>query len=100
MNPPHDPLSQALRAWRVTPPAAPGFRQGVWQRIGRRSGGTWPAYLRAHAAALSVASLLALAAAAYSGTALARSRARADRDAIVVAYLVDIDPRVQAALRP
>ncbi len=100
MNPNHDPLSDALRDWRVTPPAAPGFRQGVWQRIGRRPGDTWPAYLRAHAAALALASLLALAASAYTGSALARSRVRADRDAIVVTYLVDLDPRVQAALRP
>jgi hypothetical protein len=35
-----------------------------------------------------------------TGGALARSQARADRESIVVTYLVDLDPRVQALLKP
>lgn len=100
MNASHDPLSEALGSWRVAPPADPAFRQRVWQRIGRRAGTTWPTYLRAHAAAWSLALIVVLSAAAYSGRALARSQARADREAIVVTYLVDLDPRVRAVLNP
>jgi hypothetical protein len=100
MNTSHDTLSERLRSWRVTPPVDPDFRHGVWQRIGKQAGGNWPAYLRAHAAAWSLASILVLGAAGYGGSALARSQTRADREAIAVSYLVNIDPRVQALLKP
>ena len=100
MNTPGDSLSETLRSWRVTPPADPNLRQRVWQRIGKKAGVTWPAYLRAHMAAWSLAAAVVVAAAAFAGSALARSRARADREAIVVTYLVDLDPRVQAVLKP
>jgi len=43
---------------------------------------------------------LAVGAACLAGSALGRSRVRADREAIVTTYLVDLDPRVQAALKP
>ena len=41
-----------------------------------------------------------LGVAAYSGTALAQARVRAERETMVVNYLVDLDPRVQAVLKP
>ncbi|MSU46481.1 MAG: hypothetical protein EXS42_05015 [Lacunisphaera sp.] len=100
MNTSRDSLPQALRDWRVTPPADPNFRHGVWQRIACRTRATWPAYLQSHAAAWSLVAMVALGAAAYTGKALARAYVRADREAIVVTYLVDLDPRVQAALKP
>lgn len=100
MNTPRDSLSEALHNWQVSPPADPDFRSGVWQRIGRQAGATWPAYLRAHTAAWAFAAVLALSAAGYTGSALARAHVRADREAIVVTYLVELDPRVQAVLKP
>jgi len=100
MNASHDSLSEGLRGWRVTPPADPDFRHRVWQRIGKRAGSTWTAYLRAHATAWSLASIIVLGAAAYSGSALARSQTQADREAIVATYLVDLDPQIQAGLKP
>lgn len=100
MNNPPDSISEALRGWRVAPPADPAFRHRVWQRIGGQTGASWPAFLRAHPAAWSLAALLALSAAAYTGRALARAQVRADREAMVVTYLVDLDPRVQAVLKP
>jgi hypothetical protein len=47
-----------------------------------------------------LASIVMLTAAACGGRALAHRQIRADRESIVVTYLVGIDPRVQAALRP
>ena len=82
------------------PPADPDFRDQVWERIDQRAGITWAAYLRAHAAVWSLASIVVLGAAAYSGSALARSQTRAEREAIVVTYLVNLDPRIQAVLKP
>jgi hypothetical protein len=100
MNTPRDSLSAVLQRWRVDPPADPNFRTAVWQRLDARARETWPAYLRSHATAWSLATLVLLGAAAYSGAALAQARVRADREAIVVNYLVDLDPRVQAVLKP
>ena len=100
MNTPHESLHGALQGWRVSPATDPAFRSQVWERIRNRPDTPWSDYLRAHAAVLSLASILALGAAAWSGGALARSRVRADREAIVMTYLVDIDPRVQAAQKP
>jgi hypothetical protein len=100
MSTSRDSLSEALHAWRVTPPADPDFRQRVWQRVGNRSRTTWPDYLRMHAAAWSASLVIILSVAAYGGGALARSQTRADREAIVVTYLVNLDPRVQAVLKP
>lgn len=41
-----------------------------------------------------------LSAAGWTGHAAAQARMRADREAIVASYLVDLDPRVQASLKP
>ena len=100
MNSSHESLSEELRGWRVAPPADPGFRQAVWRRIGARDDGAWAPYLRGHATALATAAFVVLGAAAYTGSALAHSQARADRETIVAAYLVDLDPRAQALLKP
>jgi len=100
MNTPPDKLTEVLRGWTVRPPVDPGFRPGVWQRIRREPGTSWPAYLRAHLAAWSLVAILALSSAGYAGRALARTHVRADREAMVVSYLVELDPRVQALLKP
>ncbi len=100
MNPSRDSLTEVLRGWRVTPPADANFRHGVWRRIGDQTRTTWPAYLRAHTAAWAVVAAMALGAAAYTGHATARARVHADREAMVVTYLVNLDPRVQAVRRP
>ena len=100
MNTPPDNLSEVLRVWRVKPPADPNFRHAVWQRIGSQKGATWPAYLRAHTAAWAVFALLTLSTAGYAGRALAQTHMRADRETMVVTYLVELDPRVQAVLKP
>ena len=100
MNIPRDSLSEVLLRWRVTPPADPNFRSAVWQRIGDRTKESWTVYLRSHAITWAVMSAMLLAAAAYTGHSTAQARVRADREAIVVSYLADLDPRVQAALRP
>lgn len=100
MNTSRDNLSEALRNWRVRPPADPSFRHRVWQRIGGQTRATWPAYLRAHTAAWALAAVLAVTGAGFTGSSLARARAQADREAMVVTYLVELDPRVQAVLKP
>jgi hypothetical protein len=100
MNTSPDTLSENLRAWRVQPPPDPNFRHKVWQRIGGAGAATWPAYLRAHLAAWSVAAVLAVGVAGFAGRTMAQARVRADREAIVVTYLVELDPRVQAMLKP
>lgn len=100
MNTPPDNLTEGLRSWRVNPPADPDFRPRVWQRIRSQARATWAGYLRAHSAAWSLAAIVALSAAAYTGHVVADSHARADREALVVTYLVDLDPRVQAVLKP
>lgn len=100
MNTSRDNLTEVLRIWRVTPPPDPGFRAAVWRRIGQPAEISWPAYLRAHTAAWSVAALLVIGVAGFAGRAVAQARAQADRETIVVSYLVELDPRVQAVLKP
>jgi hypothetical protein len=100
MNTSPDSLAKVLRSWRVVPPADPDFRHAVWQRVSRRARENWPAYLRAHLAAWALVAVVALGAAAYTGHAAARARTRTDRESMVVTYLVELDPRVQALLKP
>ena len=97
---PNDPVSRALADWHVQPRADPNFRPAVWQRIGQRSRETWATYVRAHVAAWSVAAVLTVTAAGWAGVSVGRAQLDAKRDAMVVAYLVDLDPRVHAKLRP
>jgi len=96
----HDSLSKILRQWRVTPPRDPEFRPAVWRRIARSSRDTWAGYVRAHRLAWTVAAVVAIGGAGWSGHAAARAKSAADREAMVTAYLVALDPRVQAQLRP
>lgn len=100
MNTPRDSLSAVLHRWRVDPPADPNFRAAVWQRVEGRTRENWPAYVRSHATAWSLAAVVMLGVAAYSGSVLARAHVRAEREAMVVNYLVELDPRVQAVLKP
>ncbi len=100
MPAPPDPLSDTLHRWKVEPPAGPGFRADVWRRISERAQESWPVYLRSHATAWMAATVLTFGAAAYTGHATAQARIRSDRATLVVSYLVDLDPRVQADLKP
>lgn len=97
---PNDPLSENLQHWRVTPARDPGFRPAVWRRIAQRSRDTWAGYVRAHRLAWSVAAVAVVGVAGWTGHAAAQARLAAERDAMVTAYLVELDPRVQAGLRP
>lgn len=97
---PNDSVSRALASWRVQPVADPNFRPAVWQRIRQRSRETWATYVRAHVAVWGVAAVLTITAAGWAGVSVGRAQLNARRDAMVVAYLVDLDPRVQARLRP
>jgi hypothetical protein len=100
MNQTPDHLSETLQSWRVQPPADPGFRAAVWRRIGRPAELSWPAYLRAHPTAWALAAVLALGSAGLAGRAMAKLNLEADREAMAVSYLVELDPRVQAVLKP
>lgn len=95
----NDPLSRTLAAWRIRPPANPNFRPAVWQRIGAEARESWAGYVRAHALGLSVAALVVAGAAGWTGRAAVKAQLDAGREAMVVVYLTDLDPRVQAKLR-
>src|SRR5687767_16007834 len=97
---PDERLSRTLEDWRIQPLVNPNFRPAVWQRIRQRSGETLASYVRAHAAAWSIATVLAVTAAGLVGVTAGRAQLNVKRDAMVVSYLVDLDPRVQAKLRP
>lgn len=95
-----DPLSRTLADWQVAPARNPHFRPAVWQRIREKTRATWAAYVRAHLAAWSIAALVAVSAAGWAGASAGRAKLSADREATVVSYLVELDPRVQARLQP
>lgn len=95
-----DSLSDALQAWRVRPRSNPDFRPAVWQRITRYSRVSWATHLRAHRLAWTLATVVGLGVASWTGRAAAHAKVAADREAMVVSYLVNLDPRVQAKLRP
>lgn len=97
---PTDPLSRSLAVWRLAPAADPDFRPGVWQRIRSRARSTWAGYVHAHLTRWSVVAALTLLAAGWIGHQAAEARVNAQRDAMITAYLVELDPRVQALLRP
>ena len=99
MKPSRNSLSEVLHDWQVTPPADPNFRHRVWQRLNRQLPASWPAYLRGHAVAWSLAVVVTISAAAVTGHATAQAKVRADREAMVFSYLVDLDPRVQAVIK-
>lgn len=102
MNPAEskDTLSQTLAAWRIRPMTDPHFRPAVWARIRQSARETWAVYVQAHLAAWSVVAVIAIMTAGVAGVSAARARLSADRETMVVTYLVELDPRVQAKLRP
>jgi hypothetical protein len=95
-----DPLSRVIQGWRVQPVADPQFRPAVWQRIHRQQTGSWAHYVSAHKLGWGMATLVAVAGAMWTGKVAADRTLAAERDAMVVSYLVELDPRVQAGLRP
>lgn len=95
-----DTLSRALADWRIRPPANPNFRPAVWQRLRDRTHETWSGYLRARAPTWALIAALTITASGWAGLSAGKARLAAERDAMVVAYLVELDPRVQATLRP
>lgn len=101
MDSPHhdEALSGALQAWRLRPQRNSQFRPAVWARIRRHSRDSWANYVRTHRVAWTVAAALVVGVAGWTGQIAARARLAAERDAMVVAYLVELDPRVQANLR-
>jgi len=94
-----DFLSAALHDWRLQPCANPGFRATVRERLGLRATESWPTYLRAHGLGWSVAAMLVAGVAGWTGRTAAKIKLETERDAMAVAYLVELDPRVQARLR-
>ena len=100
MNDTRDSLSRTLQDWRVAPPADPNFRPDVWRRISRRSRESWGGYVRAHLVSWSLAAVVAISIAGLGGRAAGKARLDAAREAMATAYLVELDPRVQAKLRP
>jgi hypothetical protein len=93
-------LSALMQQWRLRPARNPQFRPAVWQRIRQRSRESWASYVRAHRLSWGVATLVVLGVAGWTGHAAAEAKLATDREAMVVAYLTELDPRVQAKLRP
>jgi hypothetical protein len=97
---PQEPLSRALARWRIEPAPDPGFRPAVWQRIHHQPRASWAGYLQAHLATWAVVALVGISGAGWVGHSAGQARLAAERDAMVTTYLVELDPRVQAVLRP
>jgi hypothetical protein len=95
-----DSLSETLQQWRLRPVPDPQFRPAVWQRIAQRSRESWANYVRPHRRAWTVTTVVVLSVAGWTGHATAQAKVAAEREAMVVTYLVSLDPRVQAKLRP
>ena len=95
-----DSLSSVLASWRVTPSSDPQFRPAVWTRLEAVTRRTWAAYVQAHLARWSVVAALGIITAGWAGHAAAQARLEGQREAMIVNYLGDLDPRVQARLRP
>ena len=95
-----DPLSGAMKQWRVEPSPDRNFRDAVWRRIDERARSSWSLCIREHLVGWSVAAMVALVAAGWGGRVMAQARIDSDRDAMVVTYLSGLDPRVLTKLRP
>jgi hypothetical protein len=72
----------------------------VHERIQQRLGASWPVYMRAHRVGWSFATVVAVVAAGWAGHSAARVQLDAGREKMAVSYLVKLDPRVLAKLRP
>jgi len=97
---PNDPLSRTLAHWRVQPKADPHFRPAVWARIRQGAHETWATYVQTHLAAWTLVAVVTVTAAGWAGVSASRARLSEDRDRMVASYLVELDPRMQAKLRP
>lgn len=97
---PDDSLSRTLDQWRIRSKADPNFRPAVWTRIRQGARDTWATYVQAHLAAWTFVMVITVTAAGWAGISAGRARLNADRDQMVTSYLVELDPRVQAKLRP
>jgi hypothetical protein len=95
----HDDLRETLRSWNVEPTSNPNFRPEVWARIRQQQRASWSGYVRAHAGTLAVAACVTLIASGWAGNAASQAQLDAAREKMVVSYLVELDPRVQANLR-
>jgi hypothetical protein len=98
-DPSTESLSSALRIWRVTPPADPGFRGAAWARIeaAQTAAPAWSVYVKSHAGAWSLALAGSLAVAGFAGRTLGREHTAAERDAILSTYVAAIDARAMSA---
>ncbi len=76
MNSSQKSLSEVLREWRVAPPSDPNFRHRVWQRLSRTLPSSWPAYLRGHAVAWTLLTVLTVSGAALTGHVAAQKLKR------------------------
>lgn len=83
----------------MQPNPNPNFRAAVWRRIERPSSDSWALYLRSHGVGWSVAAALAVGVAGWTGRTAAKLKLESERQAMAEAYLVELDPRVQAKLR-
>jgi hypothetical protein len=92
---PPDSLTRTLANWRVAAPRNPHFRAEVWTRIQAAGDALpWGAYVRRHAAALSGALALAVAAGAVTGQGWARAQTAAKSAKLAAAYVESLDARV------
>ncbi|WP_414662778.1 hypothetical protein [Horticoccus sp. 23ND18S-11] len=88
-----DPLSTLLARWQVVAPRDPGFRAGVWARLGGTAPATWSAYARRHAAAVGGILMVAVAVGAFTGREQARSRSAQESARLAAAYVQGLDAR-------
>ncbi len=97
---PNDFLPPVLATWRVTPPVNPRFRSEVWARLQSQTRESYATYVRSHLTGWTMVAALLVVTAVWTGHAVGEAKLNAKRDAMVVSYLVDLDPRVQAKIRP
>jgi hypothetical protein len=97
----HDQQIRALlrKHVAVDARATPGFGAAVWRRIGTGRGlaASWPAWLRAHAFALTACTAACIMVAVVSAGFLANSEARREREALIERYITSIDPLQKTA---
>ncbi|MDX2187288.1 MAG: hypothetical protein SFV32_10170 [Opitutaceae bacterium] len=94
-----DDVRRAIRAWQVRPLPNSTFRPEVWQRIQQGSDAGWTSYLKRHAASVSLAAILTLVLSGWLGKTASRVALEHQRETMIVSYLVDLDPRVEAMMR-
>ena len=87
-------LGATLAAWRMEPPADPGFRGAVWAGIeAARRAPSWPGYVRTHLTLATGLMAVALVAGGWIGREQARVQAEADRAVMAENYVRALDAR-------